>query len=198
MTNGILRSINTSIWDDPYIRKLSVQQKLIWFYLLSNRLTTMAGIYEITIDKIIFDTHIKSALVKMALDKFQHDNKIYYREDYIVMRNHLKNHHMNTNMQKGAMHIIDNLPDNVKIFLFGSVNKTPKTFNKLKSIILNKEIIIEQSTDSKEPKKLIKKWNILSLISWVKMTLRSLKSNLQRKSGIDLLINSVRNLRLDV
>jgi len=93
----------------------------------------------------------------MALDKFQHDNKIYYREDYIVMRNHLKNHHMNTNMQKGAMHIIDNLPDNVKIFLFGSVNKTPKTFNKLKSIILNKEIIIEQSTDSKEPKKTDKK-----------------------------------------
>jgi len=151
MISGVLRSINTAIWDDPYIRNLSIKEKLIWMYMLSNRLTTMAGIYEITIDKIGFDTNVKFDFIKSTFKKFEQDKKIYYYENYLVMRNHLKNHHMNTNMEKGAMKVINDLPDNVKIFLFDSVKKVPKTFDKLRRIMLNKEIIIDDNEPDKPP-----------------------------------------------
>lgn len=153
MTSGVLRSINTAIWDDPYVRDLSIKQKLIWMYLLSNRLTTMAGIYEITIDKIVFDLKITIDIVTSTFIKFEKDDKIYYYENYLIMRNHLKNHHMNTNMQKGAMKIIDTLPEDVTIFLFKDIRKVPKTFDKLKRFMLNMSMKIDHKLETPPEKK---------------------------------------------
>jgi len=42
------RYINTKFWDDPFIAELSIKEKLLYLYLITNPLTNAAGIYEIS------------------------------------------------------------------------------------------------------------------------------------------------------
>ncbi len=42
------RVVNTRFWDDAYVAELSPNEKLIFLYLLTNALTTIGGIYELS------------------------------------------------------------------------------------------------------------------------------------------------------
>ena len=50
------RYIDTQFWDKKYIRSLKPHGKLLYLYLFTNSLATIAGAYEITEERIAFDT----------------------------------------------------------------------------------------------------------------------------------------------
>lgn len=99
-----LRSVNTRFWDDVYIVDLDPIEKLVFLYFLTNPLTNLAGIYEISIRRIAFDTGIDKDMISKIIERFTKDNKIYYAEGHIAIpnfQNHQKyNPSMETNVKK--------------------------------------------------------------------------------------------------
>jgi len=109
-----LKSINSYFWRDPYIQGLKKDEKLLYAYFLSNPECNLAGIYEISLKTITFESGITKSKVTAILQKFQSDKKILYKDNYIIIRNYTKNQKYNPNMIKNVKEIIENLPDEVK------------------------------------------------------------------------------------
>ncbi len=107
------RYISTSFWDDPWASKLPPEEKLLFLYFITNPLTNIAGIYEITIRRISFDTGINEEQVLEILNKFGEAKKIFYENDYIMIRAFPK--HQNWNLRgkikKGIEAILCELPN---------------------------------------------------------------------------------------
>jgi len=108
-----LRSVNTHFWDDVFIRKLSPAEKLLFLYLLTNSLTNVLGIYEITLERMIFDTGLDEKTVLKALKHFESFNKVFHIDNFIILANFLKNQSMNSNMKIGAIAVFNDLPLNI-------------------------------------------------------------------------------------
>lgn len=107
-----LRSINTNVWDDVWFVELEPEEKLIWLYLLTNPLTNLIGIYEISKKKIQFDTGIESfERVSKALERFEKDGKAFYFSNHIILVNFFANQSYNTNMLTGAKNMFNELPN---------------------------------------------------------------------------------------
>ncbi len=81
------RYISTKFWDDNYIVNLDPTEKLLFLYFLSNPLTNVAWIYEISIRRIAFDTGIDKDMVLKIIDRFSKKNKIHYIEWFIIIEN---------------------------------------------------------------------------------------------------------------
>jgi len=129
-----LRSVNTKFWEDPFVEGLKPEEKLIFLYFLTNPLTNMIGIYEITIKRISYDTGLTPERVQKALKSFESESKVFYRDNYVILPNFLKNQNLNTNMQKGAINVYDNLPN----WLKDSISEKPlKAFESLRNAMLN-------------------------------------------------------------
>lgn len=126
-----LRSINTHFWDDNYIVQLDPIEKLLFLYLLSNTLTNIAGVYEITFRRIAFDTGIDSEMVKKIITRFEKDGKAGYVDGYIILTNFQKNQRLNANMKKGVREILKGIPE--------SVGKALEGFRRLSNIPLKNE-----------------------------------------------------------
>lgn len=108
------RLVNTHFWDDSYITELDPIEKLIFLYLLTNPLTNIAGIFEIKIRKIAFDTGIDKDMIQKIFDRFQKDNKIIYKDGYLIMVNNYKNQVLNPSVKEGIQRVINNLPNDIK------------------------------------------------------------------------------------
>ena len=82
--------INTKFWDDNYITTLDFKEKLIFLYLLTNPLTNISGVYEVSLNRIAFDTGIDSLSIQDTLSKFSKSDKIHYIEGWIFIKNFSK------------------------------------------------------------------------------------------------------------
>jgi len=134
-----LRSVNTRFWEDPFVENLTSEEKLIFLYLLTNPLCNILGVYEISTKRISYDTGISKQEINKALKGFETLNKVYYVNNYIVLSNFIKNQKLNTNMEKGAITLFDDLPNDVKDSIlskalkgFESIVKASKHFEKEK------------------------------------------------------------------
>ena len=109
------RYINTKFWDDSYIIKLDPIEKLLFLYLLTNPLTNIAGIYEITLKRIAFDTGIDQDMTLNILNRFNKDKKAYFIDSWVILSNFPKyqNHEENPKIKQGIDLIIKELPINI-------------------------------------------------------------------------------------
>ena len=82
---AVQRYISTSFWDDEWIQTLDPSEKLLYLYLMTNPLTNIAGVYEITIRRMCFDTGFNADTIKYILAKFEKAKKAYYHKGYIVI-----------------------------------------------------------------------------------------------------------------
>ena len=77
------RGFNTKFWTDPFIRKLEPDAKLLYAYLWTNDHCNQAGLYEISLDIMAFDTKINENklpdLLNLLLPKI-----MWYRELDII------------------------------------------------------------------------------------------------------------------
>lgn len=140
------RYINTKFWDDDYIGDLNPHEKLVFIYLLTNANTNIAGVYEITIKKISWDTSIDREEVKQILDKFVNDCKIEKHGDYVVLINFFKHQDYKGKRLVGADQIIKSLPEDVKALK--SVQMMQENVNTLSQ----KEDTVSENYDKKQTK----------------------------------------------
>jgi hypothetical protein len=108
------RYINTKFWDDDYIAELEPLSKLVFIYLLTNANTNIAGVYEITIKRIAYDTGIDREYVKEIISQLKQDGKIDREGDYVALSNFFKHQDYKGKRLEGAKQIINSLPEAVK------------------------------------------------------------------------------------
>jgi hypothetical protein len=70
------------MWKDPWFLDLCQEDKLLFIYLFGNDRTTLAGIYEISLRVVCFETGLTEEQVKDGLQRFADANKVYYDEKH--------------------------------------------------------------------------------------------------------------------
>jgi hypothetical protein len=156
-----LRSVNTRFWEDPFIEGLPPNEKLLFLYLLTNPLTNLMGIYEITIKRISYDTGITKESIEKGLKRFERVRKAFIIDNYLILPNFLKNQSLNDNMKTGVVKLFKSLPNTLKEKLLGNdyqtIQNDYQTFRngllKLNGIEREEEKEIEIKLEKENPKK---------------------------------------------
>lgn len=84
---AIYRQIHTQIWKDGWFLDLSPEEKLLFIYLFSNERTSVAGIYDISIKVIAFETDLDGKIIKAAFEKFAKAGKVFYEDGIVWVKN---------------------------------------------------------------------------------------------------------------
>lgn len=103
-----------SFWTDPYIEKLSPDYKLVFLYLLTNPLANIAGVYEVRLKRVAYETGYDVEVVDTILKKFSDDKKIIMLGDWIVIVNHIKHQSLGNLTAEGINRIIKESPNEVQ------------------------------------------------------------------------------------
>lgn len=98
LVNMKQRMVNTRFWDDNYTSNLDPIEKLMFLYFITNTSTTICGIYEIPLKKIAVETGIDKEMVNRILERFKKDQKVFYVDGWIGIKNFIK--HQNQNSPK--------------------------------------------------------------------------------------------------
>ena len=72
------RQLHTKIWADSWFVELSVEQKLLFVYLISNQYSSVCGLYELPLRIIAFDTGIETEKIKEYFVLFGKAGKVYF------------------------------------------------------------------------------------------------------------------------
>jgi len=141
------RPIKTSFWEDSWIAQLSINEKLLYLYLLTNPHTNLCGMYSVSIRYIAFETGLTVDQVKKALSKFEQDNKALYRNDWIVLINYQKHQTASPKIKAGIKREMSEIPLEIANLRYGidrvsiGIDKpVPELELKLKEKIYKKEI----------------------------------------------------------
>lgn len=111
------RYVNTQFWEDNYVLNLDPSEKLLFIYFLTNSRTNIAGIYEISMRKVSMETGFDKDMIEKILLRFTSDQRIYYLDDYIVVRNFIKHQKLNPSIEKGIYKEITRLPERLQKFI---------------------------------------------------------------------------------
>lgn len=115
-SSGKYRTVNTRFWTDPWIlENLGPLQKLLFLYLITNQYNNIAGVYEISLAAIAFETGLSLDQVREFINEFEAKGKVKYLEGWIILRNFAKHQKAwSADVQKGAQRILAALPENVR------------------------------------------------------------------------------------
>lgn len=121
------RMIKTKFWDDNYIIELDPIEKLLFLYFLTNSMTNICGIYEIPLRRIAFDTGIDKDMVDKVLKRFTGDNKIYYIDGWIYIKNFEKHQRMSGSIEIGIKKGLEEIPTEIMAKIKEIDTHTPHT-----------------------------------------------------------------------
>lgn len=114
------RMINTRFWDDSYTSNLKPIEKLLFLYCLTNTSTNISGIYEIPFKKIVSETGLSADVVTKILARMEYDNKIFFRNGWIGIKNFIKHQNQNSpQVKKGIEMELKNAPQEIQDLLNG-------------------------------------------------------------------------------
>jgi hypothetical protein len=109
------RMIDTIFWEDNYSANLDPIEKLLFLYFLTNSSTNICGIYQITLKKIAVETGVDKEMVEKILGRFEKDDKVFYREGWIGLKNFIKHQNQNSpKVKKGIEIELGNTPETIK------------------------------------------------------------------------------------
>lgn len=81
------RQIHTRIWKDAWFMDLDTEDKLLFIYLFSNERASVAGIYELSMKVIIFESGLTRERITAALDRFRQARKVFYENGIVWVVN---------------------------------------------------------------------------------------------------------------
>jgi hypothetical protein len=105
------RVVNTNFWKDSYIIELEPSEKLLFIYFLTNPRTSMAGVYEISLREVAFDTGMDVDFINKTLVKFSIDKRMHYERNWLVLANFIKHQRLNPSIVRGIERAIEELPN---------------------------------------------------------------------------------------
>jgi hypothetical protein len=114
------RYISTSFWDDPWIRKLTPDERYLYLYFLTNTLTNIAGVYQIALDRIVFDSGFSAGKVKEIITRFEAAGKaFYYQDEFIIIPKWPKHQKWQEKkkIESGIITVLKNMPPQLLGFL---------------------------------------------------------------------------------
>ena len=97
------RIVNTRFWDDAYIALLSPNEKLLFLYLLTSPLTTIAGVYELPIKRAAFDIGLPADEIEHGFARFELDGKLIRQEDWVALVNFVRHQTLNPKVRQGIV-----------------------------------------------------------------------------------------------
>ncbi len=111
------RYISTSFWDDSWVHRLDPSEKLLFLYLMTNPLTNIAGIYKLSIDRIVFDTGFNENTIKHILEKFLKAGKVITKGEFMILPSWPKHQKVaeSPKIRLGIETILRNTPKDVLI-----------------------------------------------------------------------------------
>jgi hypothetical protein len=122
------RYIDTNFWSDTWVDNLTKYEKLFFLYLLTNERTTIAGIYEIPLKRIMLETEFDKVEIGRMLKRME--SKVHYADGWIVLRNAIKSqNYTNDKIKRGIKAILETCP----VALLQHIN-LPKDFD----VIINR------------------------------------------------------------
>lgn len=129
------RYVNTKFWDDSFIMELNTTEKLLFLYLLTNPLTNIAGVYEITPKRISFDTGISSSMLQKILKKFGEADRIYYHGQHIFIKNFIKHQQNNPKIHAGIQNFLKSPPEIVSAYVTEDKDRLYIDYDKLRKAL---------------------------------------------------------------
>ena len=84
------RGFQTELWTDPFIQGLSPEAKLLFIYLWTNKHCNQAGLYEITLKTMAFDTGLPLETLAERLKQLEPKVVWYPEQNLIWVKNFLK------------------------------------------------------------------------------------------------------------
>lgn len=81
------RNIHTEFWTDDWILELDPLDKILFIYLFSNTRTNLAGLYDIGVRVMAFETGLDEKHIFEALDRFAAAGKAYYQDGVMWVPN---------------------------------------------------------------------------------------------------------------
>jgi hypothetical protein len=109
------RYISTSFWDDAWIQELDPSEKLLYLYLMTNPLTNIAGVYKITVRRIVFDTGFNKDTVERILERFENDKKVFLYNEFVIIPTWPKHQRWDqrTKIRDGIISVLQDVPKEV-------------------------------------------------------------------------------------
>lgn len=116
------RTIDTCTWDDPWVTDLEPLDKLLFFYLLTNRRSTACGAFEITLKAIVFETGLTTEQVVAGLDRLAPKILWWPQHRVIFVRNFFKHQCAQSNVRnftEAAAKKLQDFPPEVRDMVVG-------------------------------------------------------------------------------
>lgn len=107
------RYVNTRFWDDAYIATLDPNEKLLFLYLLTSPLQTIAGVMEIEVRRMAFDTGIDEQEIDVILERLVGEGKIIYDAPWLAIVNFLKHQSLNPKVCRGVAVALSGAPESI-------------------------------------------------------------------------------------
>jgi hypothetical protein len=113
------RYISTSFWDDEWIQTLDPSEKLLYLYLMTNPLTSIAGVYKMSIRRIVFDTGFNADTISHILRKFQEAKKAFHFQEYMILPTWPKHQQWESRskIKAGIDLELEKLPESVRSYM---------------------------------------------------------------------------------
>lgn len=112
------RYVNTKFWSDGFIVELDPLERYLFLYLLTNEHTNIAGVYELPLRVMAFESGIDREMLQKMLARFS--GKIEYIDGWVCIKNFTR--HQKTTSRKvitGIEAHLDNIPAKVVDALIG-------------------------------------------------------------------------------
>jgi hypothetical protein len=112
--------LDTKFWSDTYISTLEPLEKLLFLYLITNEKTDICGIYELPMKIMMIETDMDKKTIETILEKFGSDNKILYKNGWILLQNFVKHQNFESpTVDNGIRKSLSNLPLEIRKIAYG-------------------------------------------------------------------------------
>lgn len=110
------RYVNTKFWSDNFISELNPLDRYLFLYFLTNEHTNIAGIYELPLKTIAFETGIEIDMLKKMVKRLT--GKVEYIDGWVCIRNFQKHQSQeSTKVKRGIEIEMEKIPLKIREFL---------------------------------------------------------------------------------
>lgn len=109
------RYINTKMWEDSWFTSLDQIEQLVFIYFLTNPMTNLCGVYELSKGTIGRAVGLESLMLEEILRRFEESGKVFYRDGWVIIPNFLKHQNIKSpTIKKGIEIGLESVPEHIK------------------------------------------------------------------------------------
>lgn len=156
------RYINTRIWEDNWFSELDQIEQLVFIYFLTNPMTNLIGIYEISKKTISRSVGLDIELLNALLERFEGSGRVFYRNGWIVLPNFIKHQNWRSpSIKKGIETALLEVPEELRGMVYIPYIEGVDTVSHLIKPNIIKSNRTEASPQEKEKEDILMKLKVI-------------------------------------